>query len=191
MLIRERIAPVGRLWHALWRDRVASVSLELALVLPLLILLLMGGTEYVRYTILNQKLERATAMVADLIAQSSTLTAAELDSLFDIVDNILSPFSMNEDGQVIISSVSGTGGAAVVRWQENTGSGADASKIGTAGGTASLPHGLTLVDGENVIVSEFFFAYQPILLDDVFEDTLLYRVSAYRPRFGSLAEPPS
>lgn len=191
MLIRARIPRVGSVWRALWRDRGASASLELALVLPVLILLLLSGTEYVRYTILNQKLERATAMVADLIAQSSTLTTAELNSLFDIVDNILSPFEMNEDGRVVISSVSGTAGAPEVRWQQSTGIGTEASKIGTTGGTATLPQGLTLADGENVIVSEFFFAYQPILLDDVFEDTLLYRVSAYRPRFGSMAEPPS
>ncbi|MFZ1413623.1 MAG: TadE/TadG family type IV pilus assembly protein [Defluviicoccus sp.] len=175
----------------LWRDQAASVSLELALILPLLVALFLSGTEYVRFTILNQKLERATAMVADLIAQSSALTTAELASLFEIVDDTLQPFELSADGRVIVSSVTGTSAAPVVNWQESFGTGTDTSKVGDTGGNATLPNGLTLAEGENVIVSEVYYEYQPILLDDVFQDTLLYRVSANRPRFGSLAEPPS
>jgi hypothetical protein len=177
--------------RGLWRDQAASVSLELALILPLLVALFMSGTEYVRFTILNQKLERSTAMVADLIAQSSALTTAELASLFEIVDDTLQPFALSENGRVIVSSVTGTAAVPVVNWQQSFGTGADPSKVGDAGGNATLPNGLTLADGENVIVSEVYYEYQPILLDDVFQDTLLYRVSANRPRFGSLAEPPS
>lgn len=176
--------------HGLWGDRAASVSLELALVLPLLVALFLSGTEYVRFTILNQKLERGTAMVADLIAQTSALTLAELDSLFAIVDDTLQPFALSDDGRVIVSSVTGTSGGPVVNWQESFGGGSDASKVGDVGGDATLPNGLTLAEGENVIVSEVYYEYQPILLDDVFQDTILYRVSANRPRFGSLAEPP-
>lgn len=175
----------------LWRDRRASASIELALVLPLLVTLLLSGTEYVRFTILNQKVERATAMVADLIAQSSSLTTAELASLFEIVDDTLQPFALSDDGRVIVSSVTGTSAAPVVNWQESFGTGSDTSKVGDTGGNATLPNGLTLAEGENVIVSEMYYAYQPILLNDVFQETILYRVSANRPRFGSLAEPPS
>ncbi|MDG4603023.1 MAG: TadE/TadG family type IV pilus assembly protein [Defluviicoccus sp.] len=173
------------------RDQAASVSLELALVLPLLCALFLSGTEYVRFAILNQKLERATAMVADMIAQSPALTLAEINSLFAVVDDTLQPFALNDDGRVIVSSVTGTATTPVVNWQEDFGHGSDESKVGAVGATATLPNGLTLADGENVIVSEVYYEYQPILLDDVFNDTILYRVSANRPRFGSLAEPPS
>jgi Flp pilus assembly protein TadG len=173
------------------RCRRGSAAVELALVLPLLATLLMSGMEYVRFLILNQKLERASAMVADVLSQAQIgLTLREIDAVFGAVDQMLEPFELSADGSVIVTSVSGEGAVARVQWQERYGHGSDHSAIGAKGETASLPYGLTLRDGENVLLAEVYFTYAPMLLEHVLADARLYRVAAYRPRFGPLDQDP-
>lgn len=174
-----------------WRDLRGAASIEMALALPLLTGLLLGGFEYTRFLILNQKMERTAATMADLVSQSSKVTIGQLDVLFDTADQMLAPFEIGSDGSIIITSVIGDeNGNQIIAWQEKYGHGTDGSEIGSKGSAASMPSGLSVGEGENVILCEMFMTYEPIFLHSAFEDSSLYRVSAYRPRFGSLDTDP-
>ncbi len=174
----------------LWRCRRGVAAVEFAIALPILVVLLIGGAEYTRYCVANQKLERVTASVADLTSQAQSLSLAELQTIFGVVDTMLRPFSIDESGKVIVSSVSGQGSKAVVKWQESYGGSGDQTKVGAKGATATLPSGLTLRDGENVIVCETFMLFEPMFVSDLINEARLYRVAAFRPRFGSLEQDP-
>ncbi|MEQ8934296.1 MAG: hypothetical protein RIE56_00700, partial [Amphiplicatus sp.] len=78
------------------------------------------------------------------------------------------------------------GAAPTINWQRSYGAGPGSSAVGSQGGTASVPGGVTLGDGDNVIVSEVFYDYQPLLMENVMNPSNLYNYAVYRPRFSTL-----
>lgn len=168
-------------------DRRASVSVELALTLPMLIALLGGGLEVTNYVLIHQKLERTSATISDLVAQSARMTEGQMQSLFSATALVMKPFDLSTDGNLVVSSISASGGnPPVISWQRSSGGGDNDSRFGVQGGEATLPAGLTVRDGENIIACEAFYHYQPMLFEGVLEETTLYRFAFFRPRFGKL-----
>lgn len=173
------------------RDRRGSVLMELAIGLPILVVILLGCFEAARFVLLDQKLARAAASTADLVAQADGITEAQVTDIFDAADATATPFDLGGEGRVIITSViRPTSAAATVAWQRiSAGTYAATSAIGTTGQTATLPTGLTLRQGENVIVAEVFYDYAPIFLGATkFTATSLYEVAYNRPRIINLTQ---
>ena len=59
------------------------------------------------------------------------------------------------------------------------------SKIGTKGGTATMPTNLPVSLNENVVVAEVFYDYKPFLFDGIFQPAVFRHTTFTRPR-GSL-----
>ena len=177
---------LGRLGPA----RSGAVLLELAVILPVLLIALLGGMETARLVMIHQKLDRAAATMSDLVARSQTVSAADVDQMFAAARNMVEPFELGPSGRVIVSSVNRDGGGdTLVAWQlDGAGTLAVASAVGSAGGDATLPDGFTLAPDENVIVAEVFYDFQPWLMASVFPPRIVRHQSLRRPRFGSLAE---
>jgi Flp pilus assembly protein TadG len=172
---------------ALGPDRRATVSVELALTLPLLITLLGGGLEITNYVLIYQKVERTSATISDLVAQSARMTESEMKSLFSATEYVMKPFDLATDGNVVVSSISASGGnPPVISWQRSSGGGHNGSRFGVEGAAAILPAGLSVRDGDNIIACEAYYHYQPMLFRGVVEETTLYRYAFFRPRFGKL-----
>ena len=168
-------------------DNRATVSVELALTLPLLITLLGSGLEITNYVLIHQKVERTSATISDLVAQSARMTESEMTSLFSATEYVMKPFDLATDGNVVVSSISASGGnPPVISWQRSSGGGHNGSRFGAEGAAASLPAGLSVRDGENIIACEAYYHYRPMLFKGVVEETTLYRYAFFRPRFGKL-----
>ncbi len=170
----------------LWRDRRGSVAAELGAAVPVLMIMVMTGTEFTRYMMLNQKLDRAANSVADLVAQEESITEAEIAAIFDAVVPILTPFSWGGNGTMVITSISRTNGVNQLNWQRNFGSsGASSQMSATAGGLPGLN------DGETVIVGEAYYNFTTLFplgpYSNTFTDQQLYHRAFYRTRIGSLA----
>jgi Flp pilus assembly protein TadG len=176
----------------LWRDRRAALVSEFAASLPLLLILVMSGFECSRYVILNQKLDRVTTTVADLVAQEVDITTVEMTALFDAIAPIISPFTFGANGKMIVTSVvlHTDGVTKKVAWQQSYGSLGQVSKIGVAGGNATLPAGMTIRTNETIIVGEVFYDFVPFFVTNWFSSTplaqIVYHRAFYRPRFGAL-----
>jgi Flp pilus assembly protein TadG len=173
------------------RDRRGSVLMELAIGVPILVMILLGCFEAARFVLLDQKLARVAASTADLVAQADGITETQITDLFSAADDTATPFDLAGDGRVIITSVSRpTTADPTVAWQRiSTGTHAATSAIGTAGQTATLPTGLTLRQGENVIVAEVFYDYAPVFLGATrFTAASLYQVAYNRPRIINLTQ---
>ncbi|MGB8275358.1 MAG: TadE/TadG family type IV pilus assembly protein, partial [Alphaproteobacteria bacterium] len=172
------------------RDKAGTVIAEFAMAFPLLILLVLGGFEIGRYVLLQQKLSGTSLAMADMVSQAKTLTAADVDALFQAVDPMLTPFSMGDKGVVIITSISASGGQVPkINWQRKGGGTLSAvSLLGQPGGNATLPPGFVVRDGENMIAAEVFYNYTPIMNYPMIPMTAhqLYNEALYRPRFGAL-----
>jgi Flp pilus assembly protein TadG len=176
----------------LWRDRRGALIAEFAASLPVLLILVMSGYECSRYVLLNQKMDRVTTTVADLVAQQEDITTVEMAALFDAIAPIISPFTFGASGKMIVSSITlaPDGTTKKVAWQQSYGSLPQASQIGVANGIATLPTGMVIRTNETIIVGEAYYKFEPVFGANAFVQTPLtqtvYHRAFYRPRFGAL-----
>lgn len=170
-------------------DRRGSIITDTALMLPVLLALLMGGIEVTRFALLQQKLNRAAVSMADLVAQSETLTAADLNSLFAAVQFVVAPFDTGIQSLVIVSSISATSGnPPIVDWQRlGAGSATATSDLGVEGANATLPAGFLVRDGESVIFAEVVYDFEPLLFTEFMASRRVKHTALFRPRFGALS----
>jgi Flp pilus assembly protein TadG len=168
-----------------WTEEVGAVAIEFGLVISALVMILTGCFEAGRYILLHQKLDRASTSVADLVAQSNSMSTAILNDLYVAADRQTLPFDLAARGRVIVSSVyKPTVDAAVIQWQcEGGGAYASAnSTLGTSGDNATMPSTFAVGLGENIIVAEVFYDYQPFLLTGIFEPSVFRHATFTRPR---------
>lgn len=177
------------------RDERGVAAAEFGLALPILIAILMGCFEAGRLILLHQKLDRASASVADLVTQESSLTSDMMDEFYLAAERQTMPFDMPAAGHVIVSSVflQDVDDGPKVQWQCDGGGAlaGQTSNIGTEGGDATLPNTFTLVQGENAIVAEVLYNYQPFLFDGIFEPHVLRHISYTKPRLDDLLNEPT
>jgi Flp pilus assembly protein TadG len=109
---------IHRLVRRLGRDQRGNFLVELAFAMPVMMALVLTGVEFTRYLLINQKLERTSATIADLVSQSHGMSEAEMASLFSATDMIMEPFNLSTDGALVVSSI-GTNNSSPARinWQ--------------------------------------------------------------------------
>jgi Flp pilus assembly protein TadG len=176
----------------LHRDRRGVAMLELALALPLLLVLFIGGYDVVRLLVLNQKLDRLARAMADLATQGRSISTADLQQIYEVTDSVMWPFNFASSGRIVISGLKANGSNVKVTWQATgAGSFSAASRIGTQGGTAHLPSGFTLSGSETSVAAEAFFDFRPVFssvpfIGVIVSPSLLYRTAFFPPRLAPL-----
>ena len=63
-----------RFFSRLRENQRGNFAVELALTLPVLVVLFMVGIEFTRFMLINQKVERTAATIADLVSQSEGIS---------------------------------------------------------------------------------------------------------------------
>jgi Flp pilus assembly protein TadG len=184
MMASHPASPLKRLF----KDRSGNALIETAFVMPILVLIILGGVEISRYVLLNEKLDSVAASIGDLVAQAETISATDVDNLFEAAKFVIKPFSLGDNGAVMVSSVGATDGdPPTVRWRRSGGGALSVtSELGAVGANATLPAGFTVPSGDSTIVAEVFYDYTPWLLSSVTSPPRLYHRAMFRPRFGAL-----
>ena len=88
------------------RDNRGNLAVELGMAMPVLVALLLTGVEITRFVLINQKVERTSATIADLVAQSYGMSEAEMSSLFKASRFVMDPYDIDQHGQIVVSSIS-------------------------------------------------------------------------------------
>lgn len=173
--------------RALWICRRGTALMEFALAAPVLILLAVGGSDFVIYLLLQQKLQNAAFNVADLAARDKTLSVSQLNSIFMSVQHVSKPFDFANNGRAIVTGISATSSNNPrVYWQRSgAGSYSAASRVGSVGQAAAIPESLSISANETIIAAEIFYAYEP-LFGLVLQPRLIHRTAYFKPRLGSL-----
>lgn len=177
-------------------DNRGVAALEFALATPFLIALFVASTDLMRLMLVHQKTERIAYSVADLVAQTETLTPADIQQIFLAPAEIMEPTIFGARGRVIVTSVhkADDNAQTLVRWQcAGGGTMAAVSAIGTVGNTATLPEGMTINGRENVIVAEVFYDFDPWFPAEIapfMAVPIIYKTAVFKPRFGSLLTSP-
>ena len=168
-------------------DGRGVIAVEVAMAMPVILILILSGIDVTRYVLLHQKLERTAATMADLVSQSLAMSEAELNALVAAAEEVLDPYDLMADGGLVVSSIANDDGAgARIAWQRSFGSGADASRFGTQGGAATLPGTFVVREGENAIGVEVMFDFEPIFAFSVLDSATIDSTALFRPRFANL-----
>jgi Flp pilus assembly pilin Flp len=172
------------------RDNRGVAAVELALVLPMLLTLFLGVVEISNFVLVNERTEKMTTTIADVVSQGDTITIAELDNILSATSEIMKPFPFAARGHVIITSVHrAVRDTPKVAWQYEGGGTLHnvSSNFGGPGFNSPLPQGFILNEKETVIIAEVYYDHQN-MITDMFNgsDKLLYKYAFYKPRLGAL-----
>ena len=178
-------------------DASGTTIIEFAFIIPVVLLMLLGGFDIARYILINQKLDRAAATMSDLVSRPSNISEAEINQLMAAAIEVVRPFSLSTKGGVIVSSVhKQTGQPASVTWQiKGGGPIRPNSLIGSVGNTPVMPNGFVIRDNENIITTEVYFDYEPLFFQalkniasaDFLPNGMLVQTAYRQPRLGDLS----
>lgn len=180
------------------RRRSGDVLVEFALVLPVMFLIITGIFELTMAQLAKNKITQTASVINDLVArESESITRAQLitdvNSALSAVPKMLEPFSV-APCQVIVSLVYNNGQTNNVanmrlNWQVKYQS-AGTSKFGVPpNAPANMPNGLTVINDMEVVMTEIFYTYTPLVFTDFFQPIPIYEVIVNVPRFGTLVKP--
>lgn len=139
------------------RDQRGLAAVEFALLLPVMLTLFFGVVEVSLALACRADVINATSTAADLVAQESSITTADMNNVYAALNAILYPYDAGAARITLTSIVYDTGSQSLtsgkVAWS--------CSKNGTArstGATVTLPSGLMTANG-SVIMSEISYNY--------------------------------
>ncbi len=175
-------------------DRAGNVTIEAAIVLPFVLLLLVIGADVVRYLDTGARIDRAAAIAADLVARSESVVDRtdfdapiannDLATFLSAANEVAHPHDLETKGRVYVSAVRpGEGGGFTLLWRRTGPYGLDAE--------SRLDEGLPpLPTNGNFVVAEVVYAYEPFILDTLGLEgftPIIYRRAIFRPRLAALA----
>ncbi len=176
------------------RKESGVAAVEFALMLPILLVLLLGSLDITRLMLYQQKVDRISFSVTDLVTQAQSVSVAKMNDIALAAAQIMQPFPFGVEGVIIVSSIYKDPNQSfpTIRWQY-TGGGTlgRGSQIGNVNGTPTLPNGLTLNDKDNVIITETYYRFTPVFNSGFTPPADIYKVAIYKPRLGALLSLPA
>jgi Flp pilus assembly protein TadG len=138
------------------RDVRALSAVEFALILPLMVTLFLGGTELSQAIAVKRKAVLVNRTVADLVAQDSTITTAEMNAIFGASAQVVAPYS-SANLKIVVSQVQvdSNGVAKIYQWSR-----AYQTTARAVDSTVTLPTGLN-IPNTYLIMAETSYTYTP------------------------------
>jgi Flp pilus assembly protein TadG len=139
------------------RERRGVSAVEFALLLPFMLTLYLGGTEITQAVTIKRKTTIATRTIGDFVAQSSTITNAQMTNIMNATKAVVAPYAQGNMKIVVTSVGIDAANNATVVWSDATAN-ATAKSPGTS---VTLPTGLNAFPNTTVIWTEAEYTYTP------------------------------
>lgn len=142
-------------------DHEGVAAVEFAMILPLVLVLFVGTFELGQALTVDRRVTQAASSAADLVAQGSTITEADLTAVMGLADSILKPYDANLLNVEIVSVEADDEGETTVGWSFSKGGGepyAAGSAYSMTGELANLISPTT-----SVIIAKATYTYTPII----------------------------
>jgi len=139
------------------RDQRGVSAVEFAMLLPFMLTLYLGGVEVSQGVAMDRKTTMVVRAVADLAAQTTTITNTDMTNILNASASVVAPYSA-ASLKVTVSSVSIDGQSrATIKWSD-----AYNTTARSAGQSVTLPAAL-LVANTTLIWGEVQYAYTPTI----------------------------
>ncbi len=140
---------------AMLRDRRAVAAVEFALLLPLMLTLFIGGNEISQALAIYRKVGHTSSTLGDLVAQSPTLTKADMTDILAASSSVMTPYSTTTVKMVIAAVKYTTAKGYKVCWSVSQN---DTAWTMGSSPPITIPTGL-VSDGEEVVVTRVQYSY--------------------------------
>jgi Flp pilus assembly protein TadG len=160
-------------------DQQGAAAVEFALIFPILFLLNVGAAEALQVYTVQRNVAHIAATMADITAQSRTVTDAELQEILQASVAIIHPYPTTSLQQRVTSFSANANGQVSQDWT--------AKRTYSASGSPTVPSGY-LSANESVIVTDVIYDYKPTF--GIFlPETIRFTRHAYaRPRLAAKVE---
>jgi Flp pilus assembly protein TadG len=139
------------------RDERGVSAVEFAMLLPLMVMLYLGGQEVSTGIAVDRKVTLTARTVADLVSRVSSINNADMTNVLNASSAILAPYSAS-NALVRVSLVTiDANSKATITWSDALNGAARA-----VGSTVTLPSGL-LVPNSTLVWGETFYSYTPTI----------------------------
>ena len=134
-------------------------AVEFSLILPILVVLWIGGVELTGALSVDRRLNNLASSIGDLVARGKTITYAQVDDIFDLAPAALFPYDAIGISMRVTAIDIDEDGNAKVAWSRAEGTGLTAYVQDTLM-TSVVPAALR-VAGTQLIMSEVEHTYSP------------------------------
>jgi Flp pilus assembly protein TadG len=159
-------------------DQSGISAVEFALILPVMVLVYLGGFELTQALSVNRLVALTASTVTNVVSQYTTISASQqMPDILNASVQVLSPWP-SSSATVVVSGISiSTSGVATVAWSQSL----PAGSARTVGAAVTLPAALD-TPGGFVVFGETTYSYTP-MLDFIKMGTLkLYSFDYMLPR---------
>ena len=150
----KRSSFIERFCRDFARDRRGVSAIEFALIAPFLIVLYMGMAELSQGMTAQRRASHAASALGDLVTQSDTITAANVDDVLNAATTIMKPFATGSLKLRITSVTADSNGNPKSEWSR----GKNGLTAYANGAAVTIPTGL-MSAGDNLLVSEAAYTY--------------------------------
>lgn len=91
--------------RALKRDVRALAATEFALILPIMVVLYIGGVELTRAMTANRKVAHLTSTIGDLVTQTRDITDTEMANIFEAAEAVMVPYETGDRLTILLNFV--------------------------------------------------------------------------------------
>lgn len=148
---------LSRLLGRLARQDKGMAAVEFSLILPILVMLWIGGVEVTQALSVDRRLNNLASSIGDLVARSKTVTYADIDTIFDVAPGAMFPYSTTGLQMRVTAVKVDSAGTATVAWSRAEGTSAYSANQAMNG---LVPATLRVPDTE-IIMSEVYTTYTP------------------------------
>lgn len=147
----------SRIWRRFCRNRDGVALVEFAMLLPVMLVAYVGMVETVQLVMVNRKVTQLTSALSDLTARVQSVSASDIDNIFNAAQTILMPYDTSNATMMIASVVIDSGNVARICWSNQ--------RNGTAlarGTTITVPDSVKIAN-TSVIMARASYKYTPAL----------------------------
>jgi Flp pilus assembly protein TadG len=159
-IARYMATPLARLRQRLAdcaRDERAVSAVEFALLLPVMVMLYLGGVEVSQGLTIDRKVTLVARTVADLAAQVSSIASDDMTNILNASTSVLSPYSTNNVKVTVSQICIDSNNKATVNWSSGKNTSAH-----TKGSVITLPTALNIANSA-LIWGEVSYDYKPVI----------------------------
>lgn len=162
--------------HRFRHDASGLSAVEFAIILPIMLAWLLGSIEFANGYTADRKVTQTTSTLADLAAQDTNLTNAEINDIFAAATAVMNPIDVSGMGMRITSVTVNATGVAKVAWSD-----ARNMPVRSVGSTVTLPAGMVPPNG-SVIFTETQLTYRSTFGEFLSNGVVLQDKFYLRPR---------
>lgn len=161
LLRHVRARRTGRSRTGILRHESGIAAVEFALILPIMVVLWIGGVEVTEALSVDRRLNNLASSIGDLVARSRTITYNQVTDIFDIAPAAMYPYDQPAAGNVAMRLTAvkiSSSGSATVAWSRAKGS---VTAYSDNAPMDSVVPSTLRVPSSQVIMAEVYFTYRP------------------------------